>query len=120
MVIKTLSAWQSTRKWRAPACRFYPTCSEYSKQAFEKFEFFGALRLSLVRIIKCHPFHDGGVDEVPEQMTPVLALNVMKSLQKSEFRLLKGRIFSRHTWIRNSCCAQESDRSPRPASLTQR
>lgn len=120
IAVKMLSAWQSTRKWRAPACRFYPSCSQYSKQAFEKFSFFGALRLTMVRVIKCHPFHDGGVDELPEQMTPVLALNVMKSLQKSEFRPLAGRIFSRHTLNRNACCSQESDRSPRPASLNQR
>lgn len=48
-------------------CRFYPSCSEYSLVAFRRF---GALRgvfLTIKRISKCHPFHSGGVDLVPEK-----------------------------------------------------
>jgi hypothetical protein len=48
-------------------CRFYPTCSSYSVEAISKF---GALKggyLSIKRILKCQPFHPGGVDEVPEK-----------------------------------------------------
>ncbi|ADQ05761.1 protein of unknown function DUF37 [Caldicellulosiruptor owensensis OL] len=44
-----------------PSCRFYPTCSEYTLQAIEKYGFYG-LWLGLKRIIKCHPFHPGGYD----------------------------------------------------------
>ena len=43
-------------------CRFYPTCSEYTKQAIEKY---GALKGSFYgvkRIIKCNPFSKGGYD----------------------------------------------------------
>lgn len=43
-------------------CRFYPTCSEYTKQAIEKY---GALRgciKGLKRIIRCNPFCKGGYD----------------------------------------------------------
>ncbi|MBL8003640.1 MAG: membrane protein insertion efficiency factor YidD [Candidatus Kapabacteria bacterium] len=47
------------------SCRFYPTCSEYSRQAIEKFGVLKGTRLSIVRISKCHPFHKGGIDEVP-------------------------------------------------------
>ena len=46
-------------------CRFSPTCSEYALQAVEKY---GALKgsyLAVKRILKCHPFHDGGFDPVP-------------------------------------------------------
>ncbi|MBR1883533.1 MAG: membrane protein insertion efficiency factor YidD [Clostridia bacterium] len=43
-------------------CKFYPTCSEYSKQAFEKYGFIKGLVLSIKRIIKCNPFSKGGVD----------------------------------------------------------
>lgn len=47
-------------------CRFQPTCSNYASQAIKRF---GALKggyLSFRRLIKCHPFHEGGYDPVPE------------------------------------------------------
>ena len=46
-------------------CRFYPTCSEYSHQAIERY---GAIRggwLAIKRLSRCHPLHAGGIDEVP-------------------------------------------------------
>mgnify|MGYP003590358126 FL=1 len=43
-------------------CRFYPTCSEYTKQAVEKYGALKGLYLGLFRILKCHPFHKGGYD----------------------------------------------------------
>lgn len=50
---------------KPPSCRFYPTCSQYALIAIERY---GALRggwLALKRILKCHPFHPGGIDHVP-------------------------------------------------------
>jgi putative membrane protein insertion efficiency factor len=50
-----------------PSCRFYPTCSHYGIEAIEKH---GALKgawLAVRRISKCHPFHEGGFDPVPEK-----------------------------------------------------
>ncbi len=44
------------------SCRFYPTCSEYALQAIQKYGFFKGAWLGLRRILKCHPFHPGGVD----------------------------------------------------------
>ncbi|MCB5250926.1 MAG: membrane protein insertion efficiency factor YidD [Candidatus Cloacimonadales bacterium] len=48
-----------------PSCRFTPTCSEYSLQAFKKYPLHKALFLSIKRILKCHPFHPGGDDPLP-------------------------------------------------------
>ncbi|MEI8175447.1 MAG: membrane protein insertion efficiency factor YidD [Candidatus Omnitrophota bacterium] len=45
-------------------CRFYPTCSHYAAEALEKHGFFRGLFLSVVRIIRCHPFSQGGYDPV--------------------------------------------------------
>lgn len=43
-------------------CRFYPTCSEYSLQAYKKYGFIKGSYLTIKRILKCHPFHEGGND----------------------------------------------------------
>jgi putative membrane protein insertion efficiency factor len=48
-----------------PACRFFPSCSEYAKEAFKKYGFFKGFWLALKRLGKCHPFHPGGYDPVP-------------------------------------------------------
>ncbi|MCM3738946.1 membrane protein insertion efficiency factor YidD [Oceanobacillus luteolus] len=50
------------------SCRFYPTCSSYSLEAFKRFGVFKGFYLSVKRISKCHPFHPGGVDYVPEKI----------------------------------------------------
>lgn len=50
-----------------PACRFYPTCSEYAMDAVAKH---GVLRggiLAAKRLIKCNPLHPGGFDPVPQR-----------------------------------------------------
>jgi putative membrane protein insertion efficiency factor len=47
-----------------PACRFTPTCSEYAIEAFQKKGLFKALWMSVIRVLKCHPFHPGGYDPV--------------------------------------------------------
>jgi putative membrane protein insertion efficiency factor len=47
-------------------CRFYPSCSQY---AIEAITLHGAIKgsyLTLKRLLKCHPFHEGGVDPVPK------------------------------------------------------
>lgn len=45
-----------------PRCRFYPTCSHYGLQAYEKYGFFKGSYLTVRRILKCHPWHPGGYD----------------------------------------------------------
>lgn len=46
-------------------CRFYPTCSAYALEAFEKYGFFKALYLTVRRILRCNPFCKGGYDPLP-------------------------------------------------------
>lgn len=46
------------------ACRFYPTCSEYSMEALEKYGALKGLWLSVKRIVKCGPWHPGGIDKL--------------------------------------------------------
>lgn len=43
-------------------CRYYPTCSEYTKQAIEKYGIFKGTFYGIKRIIKCNPFSKGGYD----------------------------------------------------------
>jgi uncharacterized protein len=47
-------------------CRFYPTCSCYSEEAFHRHGFVRGLWLTCRRLCKCHPRHPGGLDEVPK------------------------------------------------------
>ncbi|WP_083995911.1 MULTISPECIES: membrane protein insertion efficiency factor YidD [Desulfosporosinus] len=49
---------------KGQTCRFYPSCSEYAIQALQKYGLFRGSYKSLVRILKCHPFHPGGHDPV--------------------------------------------------------
>ncbi|MCL5267293.1 MAG: membrane protein insertion efficiency factor YidD [Bacteroidetes bacterium] len=47
-----------------PSCRFYPSCSTYSIEAFRKHGFFKGLFMSVWRILRCNPFNKGGFDPV--------------------------------------------------------
>ena len=49
-----------------PCCRFEPTCSEYSMQAFSRHGFFAGLILSAHRVLRCNSFCRPGYDPVPD------------------------------------------------------
>jgi uncharacterized protein len=52
------------------SCRFEPTCSHYAFTAVNRFGFFKGSWLAGKRILKCHPYHAGGFDPVPEINQP--------------------------------------------------
>jgi uncharacterized protein len=47
------------------ACRYTPTCSQYGIEAFKKYSFFKALKLTVFRIGRCHPWGGSGYDPLP-------------------------------------------------------
>ena len=52
--------------WVGNQCRYWPTCSDYAREAIDRH---GAARgswLAVRRLLRCSPWHDGGVDPVPD------------------------------------------------------
>lgn len=56
---KNISVWLEYKNIK---CKFYPTCSEYTKQAIEKYGAFKGSMLGIARILRCNPFSKGGYD----------------------------------------------------------
>jgi len=57
------------RRWISPVlpplCRFYPSCSEYALTAIAVHGPVRGIGLAIRRLLRCHPFHPGGIDHVP-------------------------------------------------------
>jgi len=62
LLLCLIKVYQFFSKLTPPCCRFYPTCSEYTKQAIEKYGVIKGLWLGVKRILRCHPFSEGGYD----------------------------------------------------------
>jgi putative membrane protein insertion efficiency factor len=50
------------------SCKFHPSCSSYTKQAFSEHNLLKAFGLTLWRVLRCHPFSRGGVDPLPSKV----------------------------------------------------
>ncbi len=63
-MIKIILIYQHIMRFvgKKDSCKFYPTCSEYSLQAFTKYGFFKGFFLTIKRILKCHPWHPHEID----------------------------------------------------------
>jgi len=48
-----------------PSCRFYPSCSDYARESIEQHGAPKGSYLAVRRLLKCHPYHEGGYDPVP-------------------------------------------------------
>ena len=48
-------------------CRFYPTCSHYAEEAVRKHGAWRGSIMAVRRLFRCHPWHEGGYDPVPEE-----------------------------------------------------
>lgn len=60
-----IKLYQKFSRLTPSVCRFYPTCSEYMKQAIVKYGILKGGWLGIKRICRCHPFNPGGYDPVP-------------------------------------------------------
>ena len=66
LLLALLRAYQyAVRPLLGANCRFYPSCSDYAKEAIERHGAYHGAWLALRRVLKCHPYHPGGFDPVP-------------------------------------------------------
>lgn len=66
IMIKLIDSYKKNTSNANPTCRYHPTCSSYSKEAYQKHNFFYASLLSVWRILRCNPLSKGGYDPVPK------------------------------------------------------
>ncbi|MGI8426810.1 MAG: membrane protein insertion efficiency factor YidD [Actinomycetota bacterium] len=73
-----VSTYRFMSSFFSPKCRFQPSCSEYAQLAIKGHGPWTGVKLTMARISKCHPFHEGGIDPVPPPKTR--SLNVKRPL----------------------------------------
>ncbi|MDR1966632.1 MAG: membrane protein insertion efficiency factor YidD [Synergistaceae bacterium] len=68
-----MSAIKAYRRFLSPLlgsrCRFYPTCSQYALEAFDRHGFMMGFLLTACRLARCGPWHPGGIDRVPDEVS---------------------------------------------------
>ncbi|MFZ4583814.1 MAG: membrane protein insertion efficiency factor YidD [Acidimicrobiia bacterium] len=71
MIATAIRVYQILTSWMPPRCRYYPSCSNYALDAVRKHGAWRGTGLAIRRIGRCHPWHDGGVDHVPDHLPTV-------------------------------------------------
>lgn len=65
LLIKLIDFYQTLPLSTHTQCRFYPTCSNYMKEAITKYGSLTGLKLGIKRLLRCHPYGKYGYDPVP-------------------------------------------------------
>ena len=65
-MLRAIGAYQRAFAGRPSPCRFYPSCSEYSREAIERHGAGRGLMLTVRRLARCRPLGPSGYDPVPE------------------------------------------------------
>lgn len=68
VIIFLIKSYQKNQNQNLKHCRFSPSCSSYGLACFEKFGFFKASFLTMMRILRCTPLSRGGYDPVPKNI----------------------------------------------------
>lgn len=66
VLTKLIRGYQVLMAWSPPRCRFAPTCSQYALEAVGRHGAGRGAWLAIRRLGRCHPWHPGGFDPVPE------------------------------------------------------
>ncbi|MEI8269866.1 MAG: membrane protein insertion efficiency factor YidD [bacterium] len=62
-LIKFISLYQKyISPLKKPSCVFFPTCSEYTKEAIHKYGVLKGIKLGVLRILRCHPWQKNHID----------------------------------------------------------
>ncbi|MCF7890364.1 membrane protein insertion efficiency factor YidD [Candidatus Bipolaricaulota bacterium] len=68
VLLKVIKFYQKAVSPSLPnTCRFYPSCSEYSKQAIEEYGAIKGTYMAIKRVLRCHPLNSGGYDPLPKE-----------------------------------------------------
>ena len=66
-ILKLIRSYQHIsffQKYMGISCRFYPTCSDYTYEAVEKYGVIRGLFIGVVRLVRCNPWNKGGIDKL--------------------------------------------------------
>ena len=67
ILLKLIHLYQITPLSSHSKCKYYPTCSNYAKEAIEEYGSIKGTYLTIKRLFKCNPFSKGGIDLVPKR-----------------------------------------------------